>query len=105
MVGGVPIFSDDVIRALPELMSLAEIRGGAGCDNLSVVAIAWGEEAPPLQPAATSPVTVPSYDLPTVQGAHAADPGAPEADMTDAEIERAIADIKAALQNYSHGKK
>ena len=95
----------DLTQALPELMSLAQMRGGPGCDNLSVVAIAWGEEALAQQPAASSPVTVPSYDLPTVQSAQSTDPGAPVADMTDAEIERAIADIKAALQNYSHGRK
>ena len=91
-----------LIHALPELMSLAEIRGGAECDNLSVVAIAWGEEAVAKQAAA--PITVPTHDLPTdVQDF--TDPGLASAHMTDAEIERAIADIKAALKQYSDAKK
>jgi serine/threonine protein phosphatase PrpC len=30
--------------ALPELMSFAEARAGKQCDNLSVVAMAWGED-------------------------------------------------------------
>ena len=95
----------DLAQAMPELMSLAEIRGGPGCDNLSVVAVAWGEEAVPQQAAPSAPVTVPTYDIPTVQDAPPADPGGTDGHMTDAEIERAIADIKAALQNYSQGKK
>ena len=91
-----------LIEAMPELMTLAEMRGGHGCDNLSVVAIAWGEEASSQQFMAPAPVTVPSYDLPTVQQAEAE---ASHAHMSDAEIERAIADLKAALKQYSHGKK
>jgi len=95
----------DLVQALPELMSLAEIRGGPGCDNLSVIAVAWGEEAVPQHTAPSSPVTVPTYDLPTVENAPPADLRGAGGDMTDAEIERAIADIKSALQNYSQGKK
>lgn len=91
-----------LIQALPELMSLAEIRGGQECDNLSVVAICWGEEAVARPPSA--PVTVPAHDLPTdVQDF--TDPGFAATHMTDAEIERAIADIKAALKQYSDAKK
>ena len=93
-------------QALSELMSLAEVRGGPGCDNLSVVAVSWGEEAVQRLSAPTAPVTVPTYDLPTdVQDLTAAEAQVANAEMTDAEIERAIADIKAALQNYSHGRK
>ncbi len=93
-------------QSLRELMSLAEVRGGPGCDNLSVVAVSWGEEALERQSAPAAPVTVPTYDLPTdVQDFTAAEAQAAGEEMTDAEIERAIADIKAALQNYSDGKK
>lgn len=92
----------NLIQAMPDLMSLAEVRGGQECDNLSVVAIAWGEDAVAKQSAA--PITVPTHDLPTdVQDF--TDPGFAEAHMTDAEIERAIADIKASLKQYSDGKK
>ena len=100
------IVEKEFTQAMPELMTLAQMRGGPGCDNLSVVAIAWGEEAVQHLSAPAAPVTVPTYDLPTdVQDFSAADTDAVNADMSDAEIERAIADIKAALQQYSHGKK
>ncbi len=93
-------------QAMPELMSAAEIRAGADCDNLSVVAIAWGEEAAQRRPGASAPVTVPTHDLPTdVQDFSATDPGFEDGHMSDAEIERAIAAIKAQLKQYSNGKK
>jgi len=95
-----------IIDALPELMTLAETRAGPECDNLSVVAIGWGEDAIEQAPAAASPVTVPSYDLPTdIQDFSATDPDFSKTQMSDQDIERAIADIKAALKRYHHGKK
>jgi len=100
------LMEKEFAQAMAELMSLAEVRGGPGCDNLSAIAVAWGEEALQHQGAPTAQVTVPTYDLPTdVQDFSAAGARAADAEMTDAEIERAIADIKAALRNYSHGKK
>jgi serine/threonine protein phosphatase PrpC len=95
-----------IIDALPELMTLAETRAGPGCDNLSVVAIGWGEDAVEQPPAAVAPVTVPTYDLPTdIQDFSATDPDFTKTHMSDEDIERAIADIKAALKRYHHGKK
>lgn len=95
----------DLKQAVPELMSLAELRAGPGCDNVSVVAVRWNEEAVAASSAA-SPVTVPSYDLPTdVQDFSATDPDFTQAPMSDEEIEHAIADIKAALQRYNPGKR
>ena len=95
-----------IIQALPELMTLAESRAGPQCDNVSVVAIGWGEEEVALPPAAVSPVTVPSYDLPTdIRDFTATDPDFTKTHMSDEEIERAIADIKAALKRYHHEKK
>jgi serine/threonine protein phosphatase PrpC len=93
--------------ALPELMTLAESRAGPQCDNVSVLAISWHEEAvePAAHPDMAHPVTVPSYDLPTdVQDFTATDPDFTKANMSDEEIERAIADIKTALKRYHPGK-
>ncbi len=96
----------DLRQAVPELMSLAEMRAGHGCDNLSVVAVRWNEEALAASSAA-SPVTVPSYDLPTdVQDFSATDPDfANLPPMSDEDIDRAIADIKTALKRYNPGKR
>jgi serine/threonine protein phosphatase PrpC len=87
-------------RALPdavaELASLAERRAGPQCDNVSVLAMAWGEEEVP----ADEPRTVPSYDLPTdVQDFTATDLDFQR--MSDEDIEKAVAEIKAALRKTS----
>ena len=95
-----------IIDGLPELMTLAETRAGPQCDNVSVVAIGWGEEEVAQPLATATPATVPSYDLPTdIQDLTATDPDFTKTHMSDEDIERAIADIKAALKRYSHGKK
>lgn len=81
--------------ALPDLMSLAETRAGGQCDNLSVVAMAWGEDE--IADAAVSPDTVPFHDLPTdVQDFSAADVDFMR--LSDDDIERRIAEIKSALK-------
>ncbi|CAM9971109.1 unnamed protein product [Phaeothamnion confervicola] len=94
-------------QSVPELMTLAETRAGPQCDNVSVVAINWNEDevAPAAHVPSATPVTVPSYDLPTdVQDFTATDPDFTKANMSDEDIERAIADIKTALKRYHPGK-
>ena len=91
------LLTKELPAALPELMRLAELRAGPECDNVSVIAIAWGEDE--IAPAAMQR-TVPFYELPTdVQDFSATDPDFLR--MSDADIERAIADIKAALKKAS----
>ena len=82
--------------ALPELMSLAETRAGRQCDNLSVVAMAWGEDEI-ADTEGASQVTVPFHDLPTeAQELSATDDDI--ARLSDDDIERRIAEIKLALK-------
>jgi serine/threonine protein phosphatase PrpC len=88
------LLAADLGRAVAELVSLAERRAGRECDNVSVVAIAWGEEE--ARPAET-PRTEPQRDPPTV----VQDFTATDLDylrMSDEEVEKAIAEIKAALR-------
>ncbi len=81
-------------QAVQELATLAETRAGADCDNISVLAMQWGEEAL-AQPREQD--TIPFHDLPTEdQPLNAAE--LDYMNMTDADIERAIAQIKAALR-------
>ncbi len=88
------LLAKDLAQAVPELVSLAERRAGPECDNVSVVAIAWGEEE--IRPA-EAPHTVAHHDLPTeVQDFTATDPDFLR--MSDADIEKAVAEIKAALR-------
>ena len=80
--------------AIPQLAALAETRGGPGCDNISALALAWGEEAVPLR---EGPRTVPLAEATTaVQDFGATDPDFLR--MSDEDIERAIAEIKRALK-------
>jgi serine/threonine protein phosphatase PrpC len=84
----------DVERATNDLMSLAETRAGAQCDNVSVVAMSWREEE---VAAAHSPRTLPNHDMPTdPQDFTATDPEFLR--MSDAEIDQAVDEIRVALQ-------
>jgi serine/threonine protein phosphatase PrpC len=90
------LLARDLTEAVPELVSLAEARAGAECDNLSVLAVNWEEEA---KPAFTAPDsrTLPYYELPTdVQDLTATDPDFLR--VSDDDIDKAIAEIKAALR-------
>jgi len=91
------LITKDLEPAVAELVALAETRAGPECDNVSVVAMAWGEGE--LAPA-DEPHTLPFHELPTdVQDLAAID--ADFMKMTDEEIERAIAEIRSALRKHS----
>ncbi len=97
-----------IAQALPELMTHAEALAGPQCDNVSVVAISWSEEAvaPAAYPDVAGPLTVPSYEMPTeIQDFTATDPDFTKVNLSDEDIERAIADIKTALKRYNPEKK
>ena len=81
-------------EAVPALVSLAEARAGAECDNVSVVAMCWGEEevAPRVAPPSAAhqakdlePRTVPN-------------PEAEYLHLSDEDIEKAIDELRAALR-------
>src|SRR5712692_8038018 len=81
-------------QAIPDLMALAEMRAGDESDNLSVVALAWCEDEVAV---ADAPQTVPQREPATdVQDFTATDLDFLR--MSDEDIERAIAEIKAALR-------
>jgi serine/threonine protein phosphatase PrpC len=88
------LLGKDMKKAFAELIDLAETRAGPRCDNVSVLAIEWHDKA---VPAPQEPATVPMSEAPTdVKDFAATDPDFMH--MTDADIERAIADIKKALK-------
>ena len=83
--------------AVHDLAALAEAGAGAQSDNISVVAMAWreGELAP-----ADEPFTLPFHDLPT-ESRDFAESDSDYTRMSDEDIEREIAEIKAALRKHS----
>ena len=95
------LLGKEMKKALPELIALAETRAGPRCDNVSVLAIEWHEKA---VPAPVEPVTVPMDEPPTdVRDFTATDPDFLH--MTDADIERQIAEIKKALKKHDPERK
>jgi serine/threonine protein phosphatase PrpC len=88
-------------QSLPDLMTLAESRAGPRCDNISVLAMQWSDKA---VAAPVEPMTVPMEDQATdVRDFAATDPDFMH--MTDADIERQIAEIKKALKKHDPGTK
>jgi serine/threonine protein phosphatase PrpC len=90
------LLARELKEAVPELVSLAEARAGQECDNVSVLAVNWGEEMrAPVAAHGTN--TLPYYELPTdVQDLTATDPDFLR--VSDDDIDKAIAEIKAALR-------
>jgi PPM family protein phosphatase len=78
--------------AIPELAELAQHRAGLDCDNISVVAMRWGE----LPVAAAG---APEQERTLVQDFTATDLDYRR--VSDEEIERAIDELKAALRKSS----
>jgi serine/threonine protein phosphatase PrpC len=95
------LLGKEMKKSLPELITLSETRAGPRCDNISVLSIQWHDKA---VPAPVEPVTVPMDDTPAdLKNAGAAEPD--YMNMTDADIERQIAEIKKALKKSDPGKK
>ena len=93
---------DDILAAAPRLMDLAEARGGEGRDNLSLIAMNWHED---YAEAITTVAAVETKTMPkdshTTQMEGFGRHRPPESDLTDDDIELAIAEIRSAIQKYS----
>lgn len=84
------MLSRELKDAVTELVALAEHRAGRECDNVSVLAMAWHDDAAPLEePTLAEPRT-------EIQDFTATD--LDFMSMTDADIEKAIAELKVALR-------
>ena len=75
--------------AVPELAELAELRAGLGADNVSAVAMAWGEEA-------VASEAVPPEERTVIQDFSATDLDFGR--MSDEDVERAIEELREALR-------
>lgn len=86
---------EDAVR---HLMDHAEFRGGEHGDNLSLVAMTWGEARMPSKDS-ISTLAMPAGGITTQLNTLSAAPSA--AAVSDDEIERAIAEIQQAIQKIS----
>lgn len=87
-------------QALPELMDNAELRGGRSGDNLSAIAMRWGDESRffserTISAAATVPLGS-SYS--SLEQFHGTDTETP---LSNGEIEQAVAEVQAIIRKYS----
>ena len=86
------LLSRELKDAIPELVTLAEHRAGRECDNVTVLAMAWGEEAvlapsPPELGERTDIQDLTATDLDFRR-------------MSVEDIDKAIADLKAVLRKH-----
>jgi serine/threonine protein phosphatase PrpC len=92
----------EVMHAVPKLLDMAEVRAGREGDNASVVAMTWYEEAANGDTAGISTVSMDPTDVKTtVEQFGKSAPPATGGYLTDDEIERAIDEIRNAIQKHS----
>lgn len=90
----------DLMKSVPALLDLAELRAGADCDNLSIVAMNWeGTRRAPSGEVSTQ--TLALDGISTQLGDFSK---ADNSDLSDAEIERAIQEIREAIRKHSPQK-
>ena len=101
----------DILKAMPELMEMAEMRAGAEGDNLSLVAMTWVEEtalysASSASAALESPESVSTVMLEpgehsTMASAFGVNAPGTHNHLSEDEIERAIEEIRNAIRKHS----
>ena len=94
---------NDVMRAVPILLDMAEARAGKDGDNASAVALAWSDDTGSASGDEISTVSMDPTELKTtVEQFGRSKPPAPQAGyLTDDEIERAIDEIRNAIKKHS----
>jgi serine/threonine protein phosphatase PrpC len=92
----------DVMHAVPKLLDMAEVRAGREGDNASVVAMTWFEETGTAGAEGISTLSMDPTDIKTtVEQFGKSTPPATGGYLTDDEIERAIDEIRNAIQKHS----
>lgn len=91
----------NVMQCVPQLMDKAETAGGDGCDNLTLIAMAWHDSYAVDQQGAVTTKTLPLDRHTTVLENFGERRAPPTEDWDDAAIERAISEINSAINKYS----
>ncbi|MDD5250775.1 MAG: serine/threonine-protein phosphatase [Rhodocyclaceae bacterium] len=92
--------SASVTDGVPRLLDEAEARAGETCDNLSLIALNWEESYGDNTTAMVETQTMPLDTHTTLMGGFDA-PRPRDPELTEDDIERAIEEIRGAIQKYS----
>jgi serine/threonine protein phosphatase PrpC len=95
--------STPILQTAPKVMHEAEKRGGAEGDNLSAIVVRWGPELlPEEEPSTTITETMGlgEFETQVDRTLTLTDRAGTQRDLTDDEIERAIAEIQSTIQRY-----
>ena len=90
----------NLIQSVPMLMGQAELEGGPHGDNLSIVAVRWEDSYVQPTDHMVSTHTLAAGEIHT-QVPTFGRGAAQKVDLTEDEIEKAIAEIRSAIQKYS----
>lgn len=93
----------NLLQAIPMLLSQAETKGGPHCDNLSAVAVRWEEAYVDEASSSVSTQTMAIHEVTTRLEEFGRNP-AYKSDLSDEEIERAIEEIRNAIDKYTPAK-
>jgi hypothetical protein len=91
------------MQAVPMLMNQAENRGGAHCDNLSVVVARWEDSYIEQAQSSIQTQTMALDEVTTKLDEFGRNP-AYKMDLSDDEIEKAIQEIRSTIDKYSPKK-
>jgi serine/threonine protein phosphatase PrpC len=94
--------STPILKTGPQMMREAEKRGGPDGDNLSSIIVRWGPETLTDEAASTITETMGLGEFQTAldKTVTLTDRKGMQRDLTDDEIERAIAEIQATIQKF-----
>jgi serine/threonine protein phosphatase PrpC len=91
----------DIMRAVPTLLDMAEVRAGKDGDNASVVAMTWAEEEGGTTDMISTLSMDPTDIKSTMEQFGKSMPPAATGYLSDDEIERAIEEIRNAIKKHS----
>ena len=94
--------SAPVLTVAPKMMDQAEERGGADGDNLSTIIVRWGPETltDETQTTITDTLGMGEFATEIDKTMTLSERRGSQRDLTDDEIERAIAEIQSTIQKY-----
>ena len=94
--------STPILKTAPQMLREAEKRGGPDGDNLSLIAVRWGAETLAEESSSTITETMGLGEFQTEldKTVTLTDRKGTQRDLTDDEIERAIAEIQSTIQKF-----